>query len=249
MNREEKIIAYLLGELDPKDEIQFETSLQNDPELQLELDAYKNSLDALDKVGNELPSSHMASNFESFLSSEIEKSSTLKPKIIQLSAIKWMGIAASILLAGFFLNQFMNSDSTLNQVESINPEWMQTVSTGKTSERIQAINEVSQETNLDLNVLEAIKDVVYNDQSSNVRLAAVESLGNYVHQSEVKELLIEALQNIETPIVKIEIINILTQNKDEKAKDTFEAMLTKTDLNDAVRNELHSNIRKLEQIY
>ena len=249
MEREEKIIAYILGELTPSERVEFDLLLEQDSTLQKELKAYTEAISSLDKVGNELPSENLNERFDSFLSMEIkDQKGNGSSKVRKLQPLKWMSIAASILVAGFFVNQSMQSTTTLNESTGINPAWTQTVSTGKTSQRIQAINEIAKVKELDLDVIEAIKSVIYNDQSSNVRLAAVESLSNYIEQEEVKEVLIEALNTIETPIVKIEIINILTQNEDEKAKDTFEKMLAKDDLNETVRKELHTNIRKLETI-
>ncbi|NNE25392.1 MAG: hypothetical protein HKN09_00990 [Saprospiraceae bacterium] len=249
MEREEKIIAYLLNELNTEERADFESAMHADPELKQAFLSYQTSLSSLDKLAAETPSIELKRKFESFLKNEIAKPQAHQNNLRILSPLKWMGVAASILLAGFFLNQFIQDAPTNSDFNTINPEWIQTVSTGKTSERIQAIHEITDKNDLDPTILKAIEEVMYNDQSSNVRLAAVESLGQYVHQSEVQLMLIEALQKIETPIIKIEIINTLTQNKDDKAKDTFEAMLAKNDLNDAVRNELHTNIRKLENIY
>ena len=249
MEREEKIIAYLLGELSLADKMEFEKSIVGDKALESELNAYAEAMNALDKTAAEKPSENLNTRFDSYLNLEIQKSKQESNSVIRfIPAAKWMGIAASILVAGFFLSQFPGNNVTSTNSDTINPEWMQTVSTGKTSQRIQAIHEVVQENTLDDNVLEAIESVVYNDPSANVQLAAVESLSSYVHQEEVKDLLINALQNIETPIVKIEIINILTQNKKVEAKETFEAMLNKSDLNKSVEQELHTNIRKLETI-
>ncbi|MEM7103362.1 MAG: HEAT repeat domain-containing protein [Bacteroidota bacterium] len=246
MNKEDKILAYLLGEMNEEERSAFETEMVNSDQASREFAEYSELLSSINNFEYDKNSNRLSGKFEKMLETEISKVDNKieeKTKTISLSSWKVWAVAASILAAGIFIGLQFNNDTPVAFKKE--KEFATLVKSERTSQRISGVNMLQNANELDAHVLETLNDILHNDPSSNVQLAVVESLTEHFDQQEVKTMLLEAVRTIDKPIVRISIIDILTRSGQKSIIPEFEKILNESDLDKMVKDELYISLRKL----
>lgn len=254
MNNEEKIIAYLLGEMDPSQRTVFEQDLHSSKKLRVELEEYKKLIGTIREIeAAELPeqSSH---RFNSMLDAEIKALESKQNKVVAMrpNYFKMISIAVSFALIGLFVGyQLQNKEVTqlanIQLSEAQKNEFIQLVGQGRTSKKIHGLELLDDVSTLDEEVVSTLEDVLFNDPSTNVRLAVIDALKEHIDQEDIKAIMIRGLKYIEKPMVKIGLIQALSNTQSKQYLPNLEEALQHDDLDKAVRDELHVGIMKLSK--
>ena len=252
MNNEERIITYLVGEMEPIQKTAFETELQTSGELAKELEEYKSLFSVIADVESAKLPERSGHRFNEMLDAEINKVQSNKTKVVSMRPkyFKMIGIAASFALLGLFIGYQMQNKGIDHSIASKlsddqKNEFIQLVSEERTSKKIHGLGLLEGVTSLDIDVITTLKDVLFNDPSTNVRLAVIDALKVHIDQEEIKEILITGLKTIEKPMIKIGLIQALSNTRSKQYIPELEHELENDDLDNAVRDELHVGIMKL----
>ncbi|NJO90840.1 MAG: HEAT repeat domain-containing protein [Chloroflexia bacterium] len=84
------------------------------------------------------------------------------------------------------------------------------------TDRIKAVNYVDDMKEVDQKVIDALFKTLNNDENVNVRLVSLETLTKFTNLATVREGLVKSLEKQESPIVILELAEVLMQLQDKK---------------------------------
>ncbi len=252
-----KIIAYLEGTLSIEEKKDFEDRLKDAPELQKELDEYRNLFSAFSKEKLAQPSKRLAINFEKLL--EEEKGHQVK--VVALQSHKsnrfsgFLKIAAGIaLLIGVFLTgrysgqKEMNTTLVQTQQEVLEYKEATLISllgNESASKRIQGVQLVKEFDRPDEDIVSALGEKMLGDENTNVRLSAMEALSKFSYSEQVKAIFIQALETEENPSIQVALIEILGQLQEKKAIGPLKKLLEKEETQPFIKKEINNALPKI----
>src|SRR5207244_10569381 len=97
----------------------------------------------------------------------------------------------------------------------------------------------------DEQVLSALLRALDPDPNVNVRLAAVDALQQFARSTVVKRGLLDSLPRQESPLVQIELINLIVDLKEKQSVPVLKALLQNSELNKTVRERAEWGLQKL----
>jgi anti-sigma factor RsiW len=165
--------------------------------------------------------------------------------------------AALVLIAvGFMTGRYLGSSETIRSQEELAA--MQSELTNmrqlvvlsmlqqdSASQRLQGVSWSAQQPKADPMILSALLHTLRYDSSVDVRLAALDALRGYRDQTLVRRGLTEALQSQQSPLVQVELIDLLVEWRDGSALDQLRKMEQDRNLDPAVRERVHRAIGEL----
>ena len=169
-----------------------------------------------------------------------------------------IAVAASLLLvaAGFFGGHYLNTGDAAHSHEEITA--MRTELTNmrqlvvlsmlqqeSASERLQGVSWSTREAQADPRILSALVHTLRYDSSVDVRLAALDALGRYGSHPQVRQGLAEALGEKQSPLVQVELIDLLVQMRDRSVVDELRKIERDSGADPAVRQRAGRAISEL----
>ena len=94
-------------------------------------------------------------------------------------------------------------------------------------------------------VLSALLTALDSDPNVNVRLAAVDALQQFARDALVKKGLLDSLPRQHSPLVQIELINLMVELKEKESVPVLKALLQNSELNNSVRERAEWGLQKL----
>jgi HEAT repeat protein len=94
-------------------------------------------------------------------------------------------------------------------------------------------------------VLSALLQALNSDPNVNVRLAAVDALEKFARFTTVQHGLVEALARQDSPLVQIEVINVIVQSQNKESIPILKTLLKNSQLDDSVRQCAERGIQEL----
>ncbi len=113
------------------------------------------------------------------------------------------------------------------------------------TDRIKAVNYVEEMKRVDTKVIDALFKTLNNDNNVNVRLVSLETLIKFTNLASVREGLIKSLGQQESPIVLLELADVLIQLQDKNSIKELKNLLKKEDLDPNLRITIESGLKKV----
>lgn len=255
---QEHIIDYLSGNLREEDAQKFEQFLEDHPEYQDEFTATQ-FLWQGDKEIPE-PTAAMDTNFYAMLKAESEP----KEKVSLLQKIenllfgnfpKQLAYTMVILLAGFFVGKSFVAPKTdleeqviaaKQETQEVRSQLVLTLlDQPSANKRLQAVSEASKLDQVTETVIKALFSTLNNDPNVNVRLSAIEALKNYISIPEVREGLIASIIHQKSPIVQIELADLMTALQEKKAVKSLEKLMEDENINVSAKQKIEQSIKEI----
>jgi len=242
---ESLLIDYLDAQLHPGDKAPLEKHLQQCESCRKMLEEYRALFAAIQSDKAVKPAPALRDKFENMLQSElnIETAASIadthkeEPKVItKKTPSVFLRIAASIILiaAGIFIGiAVTKGGSTNKEVAGLKTEVKEMKETlminllaeESASERIKAVSYADDISEPDDNMVKALIATMNEDKNVNVRLAALYAVAKFSDDRNVSNALVSSLGRQTEPLMQIALINILTEKKETKAKESIREIL------------------------
>ena len=113
------------------------------------------------------------------------------------------------------------------------------------SERLRGVHWSYQLEQPDREVLSALLRALDSDPNVNVRLAAVDALHQFASDAVVRKGLLRALGEQKSPLVQIELINLMVELKERESVSVLRQLSQDQELNPAVRERAEWGLQRL----
>jgi len=113
------------------------------------------------------------------------------------------------------------------------------------SQRLQGVNWTTRQNQADPKILSALVHTLRYDSSVDVRLAALDALSRYRDQTQVRQGLAEALEAQQSPLVQVELIDLLVRWHDRGAIDPLHKIEQDQNVDPTVRERARRAIDQL----
>lgn len=259
MNYKEYIVDYISEKLSDEKKREFEAFLNENPEVKKEFNEDKRFWDAL-LTDTPEPSNTMDNSFYAMLHS-LESKPKKESVFDQLSVLftskllKRAVYGLAILTLGFFLGKgFQNTTNSSEEIIKTAQKETETVRSQlvltlleqpSANKRLQAVNEVNKLNTVTETIIMALFSTLNNDESVNVRLSAVEALKKYTDIPMVREGLIKSIVNQHSPIVQMELADLMVLLQEKKAVKSFEKLIEKEDVNANAKEKMEESIKSI----
>lgn len=251
----ELIIDFLSGNLSEEKQQEFEQFLVENPAQQKEFDIAKTFWNASEEVPE--PTAAMDMRFYSMLNSEEKKEEKISffkqvENFFIGSFPKQLAYTLAILTVGFFVGNGFNSEKTPSEdkvevakqeTENVRSQLVLTLlEQPSANQRLQAVNEVNKLNSVTETVLKALFSTLNNDDNVNVRLSAVEALKKYTDIPLVREGLIKSIIHQNSPMVQMELADLMVFLQEKKSVKSFKKLLKEGDVNAAAKEKMEESI-------
>jgi hypothetical protein len=260
---EGKIIDYLDGKLDEKDNLEIEKHLETCERC---LDEMRDIHRVMQLIANEQeaePDDSLRINFYHMLHGEIKKA---KDKVLPdavSSSHHWYyrgffraaaGIALLIcgVLTGMIIFSRINNSNRVkleqlqSEVTAIKKAAMFSMLRDESSSyRIQAVYYADEINTPDENVINALVRTLNHDKNVNVRMAAAYALAKYTDHKSVCDSLVQSLSYQSDPILQVTLINILVEKREKSAYKPIQEIIRNENTLQEVKNVAQNGIKRL----
>ena len=113
------------------------------------------------------------------------------------------------------------------------------------NKRLQAVNEVGKLNKVTKTIITALFSTLNNDENVNVRLSAVDALKKYTEIPEVREGLVKSIINQNSPLVQMELADLMVVLQEKKAVKSFEKIIQEEDVNANVKEKMKESIQSI----
>jgi hypothetical protein len=253
------IVDYLSENLSTEKNKEFEEFLKANPEFQKEFNLTKSFWnESLEEVPT--PSSKMDMDFYSMLKAEEEKANKVSvltkiQNFFTIKPVKQFAYTLAILTIGFFVgNGFNTSDNSSAEIievaqketEDVRSQLVLTLlDQPSANKRLQAVNEVNKLNKVTKTIIRALFSTLNKDENVNVRLSALEALKKYTEIPQVREGLISSIANQTSPLVQMELADLMVVLQEKKAVKSFEKLIDKEDVNSSVKEKMQDCIQSI----
>lgn len=247
IEKEEKIIAYVNGDLNKEESTKLLKEIEGSVELKKLLQIH-NKLEEKFNTHLEIPNSDVTKKFNNFLTNYKSENIDINKPIKVLNILSIMKYAALfIVLIAASVTIWKEVGQNESQEELALREILSEMKTKTDTEKIKAIyvNNISDNTS---QIKQVLIQSLKTDKSSNVRLASVETLMDYISDDMVRSALIRSLGIEEDPQVQVAIIMALSQSKNKEAIKPLEEIINKEGGYKFVKDEAHVGILNLTSI-
>jgi hypothetical protein len=167
------------------------------------------------------------------------------------------GAAALLLIAvGFLAGRYLNGGETARsqqelaamQLELANMRQLVALSMlqqDSASQRLQGVTWSTRQMKADPMILGALLHTLRYDSSVDVRLAALDALSRFSDQTQVRQGLTQALESKQSPLVQLELIDLLVQWRDGSALDQLHKIEQDRNVDSMVRERARRAIDQL----
>ena len=260
---EDELLNILESNIENK-ELYIKTLAEQYPSHRETIVRYYETWNELNILSPESPSAKMDQAFYQSLS-EMESSSiktsnqSQDTKMVSMSGtssklftLQRLGIAMTFLIGlalGGYLD-FWGPDRTDSKISSVanNSKLVRFASVEQTpyaSDRIKGIIRTKDNTHLEGKILHALNDVICHDPNINVRLTAIETLVTFWDIPEAREILIKSIPYQESPIVQLELADIMISLEAKTSSDKWNQLLSSTQVEPDVRSQLENTLKEI----
>jgi hypothetical protein len=216
----------------------------------------------------EKPSAALRANFQAVLDAyeegrtERARLSEGRPRLAGWGLLGWlrspiagMVLTAALLVVGFVGGRYLNEGNAHSQQELAA---MQTELSGmrqlmvlsmlqeeSASERLQGVSWSTRQQQADPKILGALLHTLRYDSSVDVRLAALDALSHHGDQAQVRQGLAQELSAQESPLVQVELIDLLVEWHDRSVVDQLHKIEQDSTSDPAVRQRAHWAVGQL----
>ena len=113
------------------------------------------------------------------------------------------------------------------------------------SERLRGVQWSHRLAQPDEQVLSALLRALDSDPNVNVRLAAVDALEQFARNAQVKKGLLDSLPRQNSPLVQIELINLMVELQEKESVPVLRTLLQNGELNESVRERAKWGLQRL----
>lgn len=113
------------------------------------------------------------------------------------------------------------------------------------SERLRGVSVSARMEKPDEQLLNALFDTLNNDPNINVRLSAVDALYLFHNNPEVKAGLIDSLSRQDSPLVQMELVDLLVSFRERRAADALKTLIQDEKIDPAVKDRAEQGIQML----
>ena len=153
-------------------------------------------------------------------------------------------LAGNILLPNRgYENQISSMSSEMSEMRELMVLSM--IKGEQATDRIKAVSFVDEMSEVDTKVIDALFKTLNNDKNINVRLVSLESLAKFANTAKVREGLIKSIELQDSPIVLLELAEILIQLQDKKSLEELKNLLQNEDLDPNLRLTIESGLKKI----
>jgi hypothetical protein len=171
--------------------------------------------------------------------------------------LRQLGLASLVFVAGWVIGM---SSVLRPDVNAANPEiarlreesarlrqlvTLSLLQEPSASERLRGVDWSSQLQNPGRDVLSALLRALASDPNTNVRLAAVDALRQFAANRAVRDGLIESLDAQPSPMVQIEVIDLLVELGEKQSIPVLKKLADDEEANPAVRQRAGRGVRTL----
>ena len=246
----------------------FEKLVQNHPGCEAELNSNYKLWSDLATIETPEPSAAMSRDFYKKLneySAENKAVSTTQSSLwnwlknLSLIGNPQMGwaLGLGLFLFGFFAGQFFKPnqqqaqiDALAQQIQQLQGKQIQDIRfqvnlQQSVAGRMKDIQLVRQMENPDAKILMALNKALCNDPNINVRLSAIESLVYFSEDPVVMEILIKAITKQTSPIVQMELAEVMVQLEEKRSSEAWKELLESGELELNVKMQLEESLQVL----
>jgi hypothetical protein len=119
------------------------------------------------------------------------------------------------------------------------------LSDASASERIKAVSYADNMNNPGDDVIDALFNTLNNDDNVNVRLAALNAINKFARDRRVRDSLVASLRLQKEPILQIVLINILTGQKEARARQPIKDILQNKETLAPVKDAAEKGLKQL----
>jgi hypothetical protein len=216
----------------------------------------------------EKPSPALRERFQAFLNA-YEEGRLEEPRIAAESprrdrwGMSWfrspfavVGATAVLLVVGFLAGRYAGMEGAARsqqEIASMETELksmrqlmvLSMLQEESASERLQGVSWSTRQQQADPQILAALLRTLRYDSSVDVRLAALDALSRYGSHPQVRQGLAEALTAQQSPLVQVELIDLLVQLRDRGILDELRKIQQDTAADPAVRQRAERAISQL----
>ncbi|HRI78031.1 MAG TPA: HEAT repeat domain-containing protein [Cyclobacteriaceae bacterium] len=207
------------------------------------------------KIETPSPSLELDSKFQSMLAAEKKKLNRgMLPSLPDLS-ILWprLAFAASLVLVGFVGGYWLQHPSANPEVTQLTNEvselkemmMISLLEKESATERLRAVSLTSNMDRVSIKVTDALFQTLNHDSNVNVRLAALEALTGYTAQSEVREGLIRSIAFQDSPLVQLNLAELMVALQERKSVSELQKLLDNDNTPKEVKTKLKKSIEVL----
>jgi hypothetical protein len=255
----EMIVEYLSGNLTEVQQDAFEQFLTDHPAYTEEFEAVKLLWDGEDAEVPK-PTSAMDVKFYTMLNAEEKKQekTSIFTKVEQLffgGFSKQLVYTLAILTIGFFVGNGFDFGKEKPQVkvaeaqketEKVRSQLVLTLlDQPSANKRLQAVNEVDKLNTVTATIIRALFSTLNNDDNVNVRLSAIEALKNYTDRPLVREGLVASIIHQKSPLVQIELADLMVILQEKKAVKPLKELLKEKDVNTNAKQKMEESIERI----
>ncbi|MFY0604689.1 MAG: HEAT repeat domain-containing protein [Flavobacteriaceae bacterium] len=255
----ETIIDYLSENLTEDKQKEFEQFLKDNSEYKKELEEAKLFWNVVESEIPQ-PTSAMDVKFYTMLNTQdkVTKKTSVFKKIEHLllgSFPKQLAYSLVILALGFFIGDRFDfrtnkSQGTIaearQETEKVRSQLVLTLlDQPSANKRLQAVNEVHKLGTVTETIIKALFSTLNNDDNVNVRLSAIEALKNYTEIPIVREGLIASIIHQKSPMVQMELADLMVVLQEKKAVKSFKELIKEKDVNTSAKQKMEQSIQSI----
>jgi hypothetical protein len=256
-------VEYLSNRLDPDARKELESHLTVCGDCRGTLERVGETWNRLGGLPVAEPGPGLRSRFKAMLSAEISKTSAArfqpggaaKPDR-RLSGRPAFGFALSLalvllgFLTGFAVRSAVSGDGEKSGLRSEISEMRQMLvlsllNQTSSAERLRGVQWSTRTQKPDKPVLNALLNTMDNDPNTNVRLAAVDALYLFRENPRVREALVRSLERQKSPLVQIQIIDLLVEIREQRALNALRFLVQSDKTYPSVRERAEWGIKQL----
>ena len=253
----ELMIDYLDGNLTGELKDFVARHIEQNDQWKTEFKQLQQVMNAIDHSQELTPDDTMKTDFEAFLSQEMENQNAVPPdetQVIALTKTTWFQMAAAVvlLIVGAVLGiQYMSDQhqqeilALQQEIESTKQLVINSLKHQSASSRINAVNISYKLAAMDDDIVEALIFTLNNDVNTNVRLAALDALSEFAYEDKVRHALIQSLKTQDKPLVQIALINLMVNLKEIEAIQPLQDIIDDEKTLDAVKEQADYGLFKL----
>ena len=172
------------------------------------------------------------------------------------SPIAGMALTTALLVLGFVGGRYLNNEGNAHSQQELAA--MQTELSGmrqlmvlsmlqeeSASERLQGVSWSTRQQQADPKILGALLHTLRYDSSVDVRLAALDALSHHGDLAQVRQGLAQELSAQESPLVQVELIDLLVEWHDRSVVDQLHKIEQDSTSDPAVRQRAHWAVGQL----
>lgn len=173
------------------------------------------------------------------------KTSLHTPKKGRVIPMRWLSVAASILLV---VSTIFWVASRNQQQQEFKQQIIANLEDGSAGKRLEGVYDFEDAFKKeDQQIIDILIKKLLNDSNSNVKIAAIEALLKFPKNETIRKSIIKALEKETEPLVQIKLIKSVDLLRDKRAQKPLEKMIESNETYPIVKSNATLAINNLKQ--